>query len=139
MTSLFKRLFNNPSLDDEQLQDVRKERERQEQQVLDELVPPLPAGGCGPVTAVVVGCGQRGSGYATFALDFPNHLTIVAAVDPVQSRLQKMKTTYGLSEDKLFQDWESLAKVDKIADFAMVCVQDRMHFPCASALAKKGK
>ena len=35
------------------------------------------------VTAVVVGCGNRGQNYAAFALDFPSRLKIVAVAEPV--------------------------------------------------------
>ena len=35
------------------------------------------------VTAVVVGCGNRGQNYAAFALDFPSRLKIVGIAEPV--------------------------------------------------------
>ena len=35
------------------------------------------------VTAVVVGCGNRGQNYAAFALDFPSRLKIVGVAEPV--------------------------------------------------------
>ena len=35
------------------------------------------------VTAVVVGCGNRGQNYAAFALDFPSRLKIVGLAEPV--------------------------------------------------------
>ena len=38
------------------------------------------------VTAVVVGCGNRGQNYAAFASDFPSRLEIRAVADPVSLR-----------------------------------------------------
>ena len=38
------------------------------------------------VTAVVVGCGERGQNYAAFALDFPSRLKIVGLAEPVSQR-----------------------------------------------------
>ena len=35
------------------------------------------------VTAVVVGCGNRGQNYAAFALDFPSRLKILGVAEPV--------------------------------------------------------
>ena len=44
--------------------------------MVDTLASEMPIFENGPLSAVVVGCGQRGRGYATFALDFPHHLKV---------------------------------------------------------------
>ena len=99
----------------------------------------MPDIGRPPLTAVVLGCGQRGRGYATFALDFPQHLKIVGAADPLPACLDKMQRDYGLSQDQLFSDWREVAALEeRLADIAMVCTQDRMHFEAAAAMARKG-
>ena len=41
------------------------------------------------VTAVVVGCGQRGQNYAAFALDFPSRLRIVGLAEPVSNMTEE--------------------------------------------------
>ena len=41
------------------------------------------------VTAVVVGCGQRGQNYAAFALDFPSRLKIVGLAEPVSNMTEE--------------------------------------------------
>ena len=38
------------------------------------------------VTAVIVGCGQRGQNYAAFALDFPSRMEVVGIAEPVSHR-----------------------------------------------------
>ena len=40
------------------------------------------------VTAIVVGCGNRGQNYAAFASDFPSRLEIRAVADPVSLAAQ---------------------------------------------------
>ena len=39
------------------------------------------------VTAVVVGCGNRGQNYAAFALDCPSRFKILGVAEPVSCRL----------------------------------------------------
>ena len=92
----------------------------------------------GPVTAVIVGCGQRGAGYAEFAAVLPNSLKIVGAADPVQHRVDRIKRDYGLDDKSVFSDWRKLAAADKMADVAMICTQDKMHLECAKGFASKG-
>ena len=38
------------------------------------------------MTALVVGCGNRGQNYANFALDFPGRLAVVGLAEPVAHR-----------------------------------------------------
>ena len=50
-----------------------------------------------------------------------------------------MERDYGLSQDQLFSDWREVAALEeRLADIAMVCTQDRMHFEAAAAMARKG-
>ena len=38
------------------------------------------------VTAIVIGCGQRGTGYSNYAKQFPDLLQIVGVADPLKHR-----------------------------------------------------
>ena len=38
------------------------------------------------VTAVVIGCGQRGTGYSNYSKQFPDLLQIVGVADPKKNR-----------------------------------------------------
>ena len=62
------------------------------------------------VTAVVVGCGQRGQNYAAFALDFPSRLQVVAVAEPVVHRRRRMQMVYNIEEDKCVEDWRILTE-----------------------------
>ena len=38
------------------------------------------------VSAIVIGCGQRGTGYSNYAKQFPDLLQIVAVADPLKNK-----------------------------------------------------
>ena len=38
------------------------------------------------VTAIVIGCGQRGTGYSNYSKQFPDLLQIVGVADPKKNR-----------------------------------------------------
>ena len=50
------------------------------------------------VTAVVIGCGQRGQNYATFALELPGWLKIVGVADPLKHRRDKIAHSAGMTD-----------------------------------------
>ena len=80
------------------------------------------------VTAVVVGCGQRGQNYAAFAQDFPSRLRVVGVAEPLVHRRRRMQTVYSIEEDKCVEDWRSLTdRGVKIADAVIICTQDKDH------------
>merc|ERR1712241_1396383 len=60
------------------------------------------------ISVVVVGCGQRGTNYAAFALDFPSRMKVVAVAEPVEHRRKRMLDLYGLEEDRAVDSWERL-------------------------------
>lgn len=98
-----------------------------------------------PVTCVVVGAGNRGHGYALFALEQPARLRVVAAAEPSEFRRERMRREHDIPHDLLFDDWQSLVSHTKarrgrkpIANFAIISTQDRDHRAPACALAQLG-
>ena len=80
------------------------------------------------VTALVVGCGQRGQNYAAFALDFPSRLKVVGVAEPVTHRRRRMESLYSIPEDRCVRDWRELTRGgDKLADAVIICTQDKDH------------
>ena len=51
------------------------------------------------VTAVVVGAGNRGENYASFALDFPSRMRIVGVAEPLEIRRAKFQARRDASCD----------------------------------------
>ena len=94
--------------------------------------------GIKPVTCLVIGGGQRGYGYSQYAKDFPHLLQIAGVADPKPFVREKFKKMFGLKEDQMFSDWNQLLKLDKLADFVMICTPDRLHKAPSIAMAQKG-
>lgn len=90
------------------------------------------------ITAVVAGYGSRGAAYASYSLDHPDELEIVAVAEPHAGRLQTAKMRHDLPDDRLFTTWEDLAAQPRMADFAIIGTQDNMHLGPALALIEKG-
>lgn len=86
------------------------------------------------VKAVVVGYGDRGSIYASYAAKYPEELKIEAVVDPDLFRLKLAKDKFNLSDEQCLTDFDELIKKGKIADFAIVATMDQLHYQQAKAL-----
>ena len=93
------------------------------------------------VTAIVIGCGNRGQAHSSFALEFPRRLKIVGAVDPLQHRTSRMRRQHDIADDAMVSDdWRHFAGMDKkVADVAIIATPDKLHKEPAVALAKLGK
>ncbi len=90
------------------------------------------------LTAIVAGYGSRGATYASYALDHPEELEIIAVAEPHEGRRQTARERHHLRDDCLFSSWEELAAQPKMADFAIIGTQDSMHYAPAMALIEKG-
>ncbi|MBP3468283.1 MAG: Gfo/Idh/MocA family oxidoreductase, partial [Lachnospiraceae bacterium] len=90
------------------------------------------------VTAVLIGAGLRGGQvYASYALEHPEELKIVAVAEPDEQRRKEFAQRHGISEENQFSDYGELLIKDKMADCAMVCTQDTMHYePVIKAMEK---
>ncbi|WP_090576777.1 Gfo/Idh/MocA family protein [Paenibacillus sp. OV219] len=91
------------------------------------------------LTAVLIGAGARGVGaYAQFALDYPYELKFVAVAEPDQLRREKFAREYEIPADQCYESWEQLLDEDQLADIALICTMDKMHYePTLKALNKK--
>lgn len=90
------------------------------------------------VTAVIVGAGHRGFGYACYAITRKDILTIVGVAEPDKVNREKCVDVFQLKKDQVFNSWEELAEKEKLADIAIICTQDRMHKDPAVQLSAKG-
>ena len=90
------------------------------------------------VTAVLIGAGLRGAdAYASYALKYPNELKIIAVAEPNRERRERLAGLHGISTDYCYENYESLLAKEKMADCALICTQDRMHYePVMTALEK---
>lgn len=90
------------------------------------------------ITAVLIGAGQRGAQvYSAYALKNPDKFEVVAVAEPNNERRNEFAVDHKLPEEKCFTSWEELLEQDKMADVAMICTQDKMHFsPTIKAIEK---
>ena len=90
------------------------------------------------ISLVVVGAGQRGSGYANWALRHPERARVVAVAEPRQVRRERLAAAHGIAEDDAVADWRLLAERPKFADAVLICTQDQMHTGPAEQFAALG-
>lgn len=90
------------------------------------------------ISAILIGAGQRGKdAYATYALEFPNEIEFVAVADSDEERIEMFKKDHDLTAADCYVDWKELLSQDKMADVALICTQDNMHYePTIMALEK---
>lgn len=90
------------------------------------------------VTAIVIGAGGRGMGYAKFAEAYPERLQIVGVAEPRDWNRETMARIHNLPAHNVATDWRVLAARPRMADAALICTMDAMHLEPALALAQQG-
>jgi len=89
--------------------------------------------------AILIGAGARGAGgYAPYALDYPHELTFVAVAEADPVRRLRFAENHGIPPERCYESWEPLLAEPRLADIALICTQDRMHYgPTMQALKQK--
>ena len=90
------------------------------------------------LTAIVVGCGMRGTAYADYSLEHGDRLKITAVADPNDNKRGHAKDKYKLDDSRVFKDWKEIAELPRMADFAIIATQDKMHYEPALAFIDRG-
>jgi predicted dehydrogenase len=80
------------------------------------------------ITAILIGAGLRGITYAGYALSNPTEFKIIAVAEPDRERREQFKALHQIRDENCFDSWEKLLSRPKMADAALICTQDRMHF-----------
>lgn len=90
------------------------------------------------VTAVLVGAGLRGAQvYANYALEHADAFQIVAVAEPRSDRREETGKLHQIEAGMQFERYEELLALPRIADCALICTQDRMHYePVMMALER---
>ena len=79
------------------------------------------------ITAVLVGLGHRGVGYAAYADSHPDELQIVGIAEPDQVRRERYAERFGVPIENCFETAEDLAAVERFADVAINGTMDEIH------------
>jgi predicted dehydrogenase len=90
------------------------------------------------VKAILIGAGARGMyAYGQYALEYPEDIQFVAVADPDPQRRDRFKKLHDIDDDMCFSSWEEILDKPRLADAALICTQDKMHFePTLKALEK---
>jgi len=92
-----------------------------------------------PVSAVLIGAGDRGmDSYAPYALTNPHQLQFMAVAEPDNRRLAKFSELYQIPTKMRFRDWRELLAGPQLAQAALICTQDKLHFEPALEALQKG-
>ncbi|NND70264.1 MAG: Gfo/Idh/MocA family oxidoreductase [Rhodothermales bacterium] len=92
----------------------------------------------GPLRALVIGAGSRGSAYSEYALENPDKLRIVGVAEPRAEYRDRFVRAHSLEDDSVFVDWRDPLVRQRFADIVFVTTQDKMHAEPAIAYAEKG-
>ncbi|KAJ2786817.1 hypothetical protein GGI15_001228 [Coemansia interrupta] len=90
-----------------------------------------------PVKVAIVGCGNRGSIYSSFAL-VSDKMHVVAIADRNESRRKPIQDQHGIPDENCHLSWEDLLNAPKIADAVLICIHDTEHEAAAISFAGKG-
>jgi predicted dehydrogenase len=89
-----------------------------------------------PVTAIVLGAGNRGTVYGNFAAAYPEQMDFVGVAEPITIRRERFAEKHKIAPENQFSTWEDVFKKPKFADAIVISTPDRMHYePCMKALS----
>lgn len=91
-----------------------------------------------PITAVLVGAGNRADVYAKVSLSHPDKLKIVGIVDPDPVRRGLMRDKYSVDENNCFDSVDDFVKREKLADAVINGTMDWLHVPTSMPILKAG-
>jgi predicted dehydrogenase len=81
-----------------------------------------------PLTAVVLGAGNRGNVYASYAQKFPNELKIVGVAEPIELRRKRFSKKHDIAEKYQWTTWEHALQISKFADALIITTPDHLHY-----------
>ncbi|GHV44932.1 oxidoreductase [Clostridia bacterium] len=90
-----------------------------------------------PITTILIGAGQRGRIYASYALDNPNEMRVVGVAEPIEGLRRETVGKYDIPAENVFSTWEDVFAREKFADAVMICTQDKMHYAPAMAAIER--
>ena len=91
-----------------------------------------------PITAVVVGAGNRGTRYASYALQHPDRLKIVGVAEPFELRRNAFAEGFGLPPAQRYESAEEVAERPRMADVVINTTMDSSHVSTSLPLLAAG-
>lgn len=88
-----------------------------------------------PLTAIVIGAGNRGNVYAGYALKYPDELKIVGVAEPISHKNERFAKAHNIPDENRFPSWEFVFQRAKFADAVIITTPDSLHYgPAMAAL-----
>jgi len=91
-----------------------------------------------PIRLIVVGAGNRGKVYSTYALEHPKRAQVVAVCDLLKYRREYIASKHNVPSDCVFTNWEDCVAREKFADAVIIATPDACHAEPTIAFANKG-
>lgn len=91
-----------------------------------------------PVTAIIVGAGNRAMIYASYALEHPDELKIVGVVEPDALRRKRAAELHHVSEEQCYASQADLLARGKQADAVINGTMDTVHVETTLPLLQAG-
>ena len=89
------------------------------------------------LTFILIGAGNRGKCYTQHAYMHGGY-ELVGIADPNEQTREFMREYYHIPKENCYKTYDELLARGKIADFAMICTQDRLHFAPAMKAIEQG-
>ena len=90
------------------------------------------------LSVALIGAGMRGETYTNIMSENPDKYKVVAVAEPVEGRREKIKKLHNIPEEMCFYTWEDLLAKPKMADIALICTMDEMHYCVAMKAIELG-
>jgi predicted dehydrogenase len=92
------------------------------------------------IRVAIIGAGGRGlNAHGQYIADHPAQAEVVAVADPKSDRRELAKTMFpSLKDEMVFDNWQDLLALGKIADAVIIATMENIHEPIATACAKLG-
>lgn len=90
------------------------------------------------LTAILIGAGNRGGGYSKIMAQMPDKYRVVAVADPNRADRDYICGLHGISSEHCYHSWEDILAKPKMADIAMICTVDDLHYEPAMKAIELG-
>lgn len=88
------------------------------------------------ISVILIGAGDRGTTYIQEMHARPDKYEVVAVADPIEGRRKFVQQLYQLPDSMCFPGWKEILSKPKMADLALICTLDEMHYePAMKAIS----
>jgi len=88
-----------------------------------------------PLTAIILGAGNRGTIYGDYAVEYPHELDIIGVAEPIVERNDLHARTHNIQDENRFVTWEHVLERPRFADMVIISMPDDLHHePCIQAM-----